>query len=130
MAQADGKPSGGSGGTRSGVRSRVRRAAQALRGVEPKVPPHPHPKLTNEVHRLREQLTEMDQRLTALQTLAGDLKAIRTRLRELDADVVEQRGLGLRIAELADVVARLLAEAARGDQAAFQKAVAEFAAEL
>jgi predicted nucleic acid-binding Zn-ribbon protein len=111
---------------RSGVtvRQRLRAAVQGLRGGPAKVPTHGHPKLANKIDRLRGDIDELKRRVATLEKAHTEL---RNRIADLDDDLLEQRGLGLRIGELADVVAHLIAEAARGDQERLRAALADFA---
>jgi hypothetical protein len=108
-----------------GARNRLRRAVSMLRGHDPAAPVRQALAASDtKLAAVQRRLSATESRLTAAERL---LTAQSARLEELTGDLSEQRGLAMRIAELSDVVAHLLAVASSGDREALDRALAEFA---
>ena len=75
---------------------------------------------SDEAQRLRRRLRRQER----------ELEALRDRVALLEDEVQEARQLGLRVAELGDVVAELLGCIAAGDDERFRQALAAYTREL
>ena len=91
----------------------MRRVRQRLGSAAPGPPASDDPALRQ---RLRKALREIEQ--------------LRERVRLLEVEVQESRQLGIRVAELGDVVTELLAAAVADDDGRFKAALERYAGEL